>query len=150
MARSLICNWSKFETIFVATLLIDIFSITSPVSKYLQTKSIGYLQAWSMINKIKNQIKKLKNYIHMLFLFKTCQTFARNINYYFLNKHLIEIEEDFPHKRVYKKKMSGEKCKDESRNLSPYDKFKSDAFSIFEMEYLHLHFNFRIHKMHPF
>lgn len=45
MARSLINNWSKFEIICVATLLIDIYTITSPVSKYLQFKTINYLLA---------------------------------------------------------------------------------------------------------
>jgi len=53
MARSLIGNRSKFETIFIAALFIDIFSVTSLVSKYLQTKSINYLQAWAMIDTLK-------------------------------------------------------------------------------------------------
>jgi len=50
-------NWSKFETIFIAALFINIFSVTSPVSKYLQTKLINYLQAWAMIDTLKNRSK---------------------------------------------------------------------------------------------
>jgi hypothetical protein len=45
MARSLTNNWLKFEMICVTTLLIDIYTITSHVSKHLQFKSINYLQA---------------------------------------------------------------------------------------------------------
>lgn len=55
-ARCLINNWSKFEMICFATLLIDIYTITSPVSKYLQSKSINYLQAWKMIDTMKKEI----------------------------------------------------------------------------------------------
>lgn len=84
--------------------MIDIYSITSPVSKYLQSKSINYLQAWTMINTMKNLIKKLRNESHILFLFKKCKQFANNVNSYFLNEPFIEIEEDFPDKRVSKKK----------------------------------------------
>lgn len=60
MARSLINNWSKFEIICVATLLIDIYTITSPVSKYLQSKTINYLLAWNMIHYEKKKIQKKK------------------------------------------------------------------------------------------
>jgi len=72
MALSLIGNWSKFETIFMLTLFIDIFSVTSPVSKYLQTKSINYLQAWTMIDTLKKQIQNKRKDTHLLFLFKQC------------------------------------------------------------------------------
>lgn len=76
-------------------------------------------------------MKKLR--ILIFLLFKKCQQFANNVNSYFLNESFIEIENDFPDKRVSKKKkLSGEKCQDNCRNQSPYEKFKSDAFSILE------------------
>jgi len=84
--------------------LIDIYFITSPVSKYLQIESINYLQAWTVINTLKNQIKKLRNEDHILFVFKKCQKFANNVNSYFHNEPFIEIDEDFPDKQVSNKK----------------------------------------------
>jgi uncharacterized protein YlzI (FlbEa/FlbD family) len=60
----------------------------------------NYLQVWNMINTIKNLIKKLRNEVHILFLFKKYQQFSNNVNSYFLNDPFIEIEEDFPDKRV--------------------------------------------------
>lgn len=134
MARSLIGNWSKFETIFIATLFIDIFSVTSPVSKYLQTKSINYLQAWTMIDTLKKQIQNKRKDTHILFLFKQCQLFIKNVNSYFLTNELVDIEENFSDKRISKKKkMPGEHGQDESRSLSSYDRFKSEAFSILDV-----------------
>jgi len=67
-AKSLINNWSKFEIILIANLLLDIYAITSPVSVYLQTKSINYLQAWNMIETLQKKIEKKRNenYINSL------------------------------------------------------------------------------------
>jgi len=134
MARSLISNWSKFETIFIAALFIDIFSVTSPVSKYLQTKSINYLQAWAMIDTLKKQIQNKRKDAHILFLFKQCQLFTKNVNSYFLINKLVDIEENFSERRISKKKiMPGERGQDESRSLSSYDRVKSEAFSILDI-----------------
>ena len=50
IAKSLISNWSRFEIIiYISNLLLDIYSATTPVSIYLQTKTKNYLQAWNMI-----------------------------------------------------------------------------------------------------
>ncbi|XP_008179735.1 zinc finger MYM-type protein 1-like [Acyrthosiphon pisum] len=134
MARSLIGNWSKFETIFIAALFIDIFSVTSPLSKYLQTKSINYLQAWAMIDTLKKQIQNKRKDAHILFLFKQCQLFTKNVNSYFLTNQLVDIEENFSERRISKKKiMPGERGQDESRSLSSYDRVKFEAFSILDV-----------------
>jgi len=50
MARTLIEKWSLFRTILISFVLLDIYSITTPVSIYLQSKSLDYLKAWSMIS----------------------------------------------------------------------------------------------------
>jgi len=42
-ARSLINNWEKFDTIFIAVIILDLFSVTTSVSKYLQSSSLDYL-----------------------------------------------------------------------------------------------------------
>jgi len=53
IAKSLISNWTRFEIICISNLLLDIYSATTPVSIYLQTKTINYLQAWNMIAALK-------------------------------------------------------------------------------------------------
>ena len=50
MARTLIEKWSLFRTILISFVLLDIYSITTPVSIYLQSKSLDYLKTWSIIS----------------------------------------------------------------------------------------------------
>jgi len=49
MAKILFERWSNVETIFMASLILDIFSISTPLSVYLQTKSLNYMEALSII-----------------------------------------------------------------------------------------------------
>ncbi|CAI6365489.1 unnamed protein product [Macrosiphum euphorbiae] len=133
MAKSLITNWSKFEIILISNLLLDIYAITSPVSVYLQTKSINYLQAWNMIETLQKKIEKKRNENYINSLYTKCKSFAEKINLFFDEEDLIDIQEDFPIKRIPKKKtLSGEKCSDEVRIITPYTKFKSNAYSIID------------------
>jgi len=133
MARSLMNNWSKFEIICVSILLIDIYTITSPVSKYLQSKSINYLQAWKMIDTMKKEILKKRNDNYVLLLLKKCKHFAETVNYHYFNEDLVDIEDDFPQKRISKKKrLPGENCQDESRSVSSFEKFKLNSFNVLD------------------
>jgi len=133
MAKSLITNWSKFETILIANLLLDIYAVTSPISVYLQTKSINYLQAWNMIETLQKKIEKKRNENYINSLYTKCKSFAEKINLFFDEEDLIDIQEDFPIKRIPKKKtLSGEKCSDEVRNITPYSKFKSNVYSVLD------------------
>jgi len=105
MAKSLITNWSKFETILIANLLLDIYAVTSPISVNLQTKSINYLQAWNMIETLQKKIeKKNENYINSLYT--KCKSFAEKIHLCFDEEDLIDIQEDFLIKRRYSKKKN--------------------------------------------
>lgn len=74
----MISNWSRFEIIFISNLLLDIYSATTPVSIYLQNKTINYLQAWNMIPALKKEIEKKRNDEYVLNLYKKCQNFCKN------------------------------------------------------------------------
>ena len=51
MANILFEKWSNYETIFMASLILDIiFSVSTPLSVYFITKSLNYMQDWSMDN----------------------------------------------------------------------------------------------------
>lgn len=85
--------------------MLDIYAVTSQVSVYLQTKSINYLQAWNMIETLRK--KRYKNYINSLYT--KCKSFTEKINLFFDEDYLIDIQEDFPIKRISKKKHYLEK-----------------------------------------
>lgn len=80
MAKSLINNWSTFEIILISNLLLDIYAITCPVSVYLQTKSINYLQAWNMIETLQKKIEKKRNENYINSLYTKCKKNAEKIN----------------------------------------------------------------------
>ena len=80
IAKSLISNWSKFEIICISNLLLDIYSVTTPVSIYLQTKTINYLQAWNMIAALKKEIEKKKTDEYVLNVYEKYQHFF--VGYY--------------------------------------------------------------------
>lgn len=133
MARTLIEKWSLFRTILISFVLLDIYSITTPVSIYLQSKSLDYLKAWSMISIMLKKIKKLRNDEHVLYLYKRSQEYTKKNNIFFKDEPLINIEEDFIEKRVSMKKMlPGQTATDESRNITQFNKFKYMVFSIID------------------
>jgi len=41
--RALLINWTSYETILTAFLFLQLFSATTPVSKYLQTGRLDYI-----------------------------------------------------------------------------------------------------------
>lgn len=83
MAKTLLEKWSNFETIFIASLILDIFSASTPLSAYQQTKSLNYQQAWSMIVTLKQQILKKRNDDKIEFLYQKCKEFTKKINNFF-------------------------------------------------------------------
>ncbi|VVC35453.1 Hypothetical protein CINCED_3A014240 [Cinara cedri] len=44
-AHTLLETWSQFQTSFAAMIILNLFSITSPVSKFLQSYALDYLRA---------------------------------------------------------------------------------------------------------
>uniref|UniRef100_A0A2S2R3L7 Uncharacterized protein n=1 Tax=Sipha flava TaxID=143950 RepID=A0A2S2R3L7_9HEMI len=59
-AHTLLQNWSKFEIILTAAIYLDIFTISSPVSKFLQSRSLNYLIAFNMTTSLVKRIKEKK------------------------------------------------------------------------------------------
>ena len=48
-ANDLVCKLLQFDTVLTAFLHNRIFSITAPLSEYLQTRGIDLLQMWRMV-----------------------------------------------------------------------------------------------------
>ncbi|XP_025204003.1 uncharacterized protein LOC112600891 [Melanaphis sacchari] len=105
-ARTLLQNWSKFDVIMTAAIYLDIFSISSPISKFLQSPSLNYLTAFNMINNLHKEIRSRRD----------------NADSIFINLYTkVEYQK--------KKKMSGEKATDERPNMSQIDRFKIETFN---------------------
>lgn len=129
MARTLLEKWTKFDTIMTAKVLLDLFEVTSIVSCYLQYKHLDYLKAWAKVNTLLEQVTKKRSDDQFKLLYDNCVAFMEEIRKFLGDKLGLDIESDFPEKRVpIKKKMPGETATDESRNFSPYQRFKTDTF----------------------
>lgn len=149
--RSLIQNWTKFENIFTAVIILDLFSVTTPVSKYLQSPSLDYLRAWKMVETLSTQISSKRTEEHFSKLYASTKEFVKKCSEFFANTESgemetddpgdgvdeletivpaieIEIEEDFPVKRISRrKKVSDEKASDE-RSSDPCSNFRREVF----------------------
>ncbi|KAL4120303.1 hypothetical protein QTP88_013020 [Uroleucon formosanum] len=95
---------------FIAKSLIT----TTPVSIYLQTKTINYLQAWNMIAALKKEIEKKRTDEYVLNLYEKCQYFCKKINNHFCEEDLINIEVDFPIKHTIKNSIESRFMKNEN------------------------------------
>jgi len=51
--NSLFEKWSNVKTIFMDSLILDIFSVCALLSVFLQSKSLNYMQVWLMITTLK-------------------------------------------------------------------------------------------------
>ena len=151
LARSLIDNWMKFDVIFTAVLILDLFSITTPVSKYLQSISLDYLRAWKMVDTMLDQLKSKRNEQHFLKLYEKTKLFAKKCNEFFSNEaekdevhesdadedgrsareenFLIELEEDFKVKRTpIRKRRNDEQAGGEQPNFDACQDFRINVF----------------------
>lgn len=124
-------KWTIFETLLTALIISDLFDITSPISVYLQSKTLDYLKAWSLVHKLLEQIERKRNGEKFSQLYEKCGIFTKSLNNIFKNQ--LDIENDFIRKRIaIKKKMPGEKASDESSLFSPHTRFRVTYFEILD------------------
>ena len=132
-ARSLLKNWSLYENILTSFLLLQLFSETTPVSSYLQTKGLDYIAAWNQINHLMERMKVFSEEKNYESLKNRVATFITAVNEWLDQDESemsenIEIETEFPQKRIRKvKKRPGEKASDDKCNWSPDQKYRVDV-----------------------
>ncbi|CAI6377107.1 unnamed protein product [Macrosiphum euphorbiae] len=133
MARTLLEKWSQFDTLFASIIILDLFSITSPVSKYLQSDSIDYLRAWRSVETLLELVSKKRNGEHYTKLYNKCKLFAQKLNTFFIDEPLLDFQDNFVSKRIsVKKKNPGELSNDEVKTLSPFKKTRGTYFQILD------------------
>lgn len=105
MATNLLSTISSFKFITHLLLMKNIFKHTSPLSIYLQSPSLDFITALTMVDNCARKLSELRNELHLDILLAEAKKFS-------LENELEEVW--FPEKRVQRrKKMAGEKINDE-------------------------------------
>ncbi|KAF0707284.1 zinc finger MYM-type protein 1-like, partial [Aphis craccivora] len=118
-AKSLSMRLSSFEFIIVMNLVKTIFAITTPVSNYLQSKSIDFIEAINLVDVAKNRLIDLRDDDKCQNLINEAKSFAKDQNL---------TERNFKEVRLRKKKnMPGELSRDEISSTAQ-DVFRSDVY----------------------
>ncbi|KAL4142041.1 hypothetical protein QTP88_004573 [Uroleucon formosanum] len=118
MAKNLISVITSFQFVLVLVLMRKIFSISTEVSNYLQSKSIDFMQAIKMVNVAKNRLKMVRTDDGCTEIINSAKEFATKNNL---------LQCDFKVIRARKKKiMPGELSRDEVL-CSPADLFRCDV-----------------------
>lgn len=100
MARTLLEKWSQFDTLFASIIILDLFSITSPVSKFLQSDSMDYLRAWCSVETLLELVSNKRNEEHYTKLYNKCKLFAQKLNTFFIDEPLLDFQDNFVSKRI--------------------------------------------------
>ncbi|XP_060846214.1 SCAN domain-containing protein 3-like [Rhopalosiphum padi] len=114
-------------------------------NKLYRLQKIGVTRWWSKdkalssiidINLVENNqnVENSKFVTFLEFLISVNEGNFNTSSKYMARSLIVDIEENFSDKRISKKKkMPGEHGQDESRSLSSYDRFKSEAFTILDV-----------------
>lgn len=134
MARNLASQWLKFENLFISFVLLDMFLVITPVSKYLQSKTIDYAVAWDLVQILLKQLNEKRNDQHFEVLYIKTKEYATAVNSKLEGSNIdLELELDFAERRISKKKrMPGEKSKDDATEISTAQHFKLVFFNILD------------------
>lgn len=132
LAKVLLEKWTKFETILMAAIMLDLFEVTSPVSEFLQSKQLDYSKAWGTVQTLLGQIQKKNCEEYFDEIVIRCQKFVSEIEALLeTSSTAIDIQSEFSAPRVSsKKRMFDEKAKDEARGLSPKQKYRAAYFEM--------------------
>jgi len=110
---------SSFDFVITMILLRKIFSITTPLSNYLQSKSVDFIEALRLINTSKEQLAKMRSDKKYEEMVKEAKQFA-------IHHNLTEVDFKESRKRT-KKILPGEKASDEVQSSS-FDKYRYHTY----------------------
>jgi len=95
-ASSLATTISAFRFVVTMLFIQKVFSITTPLSRYLQSKNLDFIQAVVLIDEVKESLKNLRTGDKFLKLINEAQHFAREHNL---------VETEFKEIRIRKKNL---------------------------------------------
>ncbi|XP_065682446.1 uncharacterized protein LOC136095619 [Hydra vulgaris] len=126
-ASSLLDNLCSFKIILTAHIFLNIFKIIGPTSRYLQTRGMDLISAWSMVDSVKQEIG------HLTFdnILENSVHFSNNMNDLLNSMNLPDdllVPSTLPITRQSRKKrMYDELYADETPEL-PLDKFRVETY----------------------
>jgi len=130
-ADGMLKSFLKFETIVTAQTYLKLFLYTTPLSEYLQTSGLDYIQAYRMVDSTITTLKSIsRNFEEIL---DSATNFSRRVN-----EQIEETELDFPYmaetelptERLRRKKqMIGEMSRDEPIEC-PRTKYRVEVFNV--------------------
>lgn len=94
-ANSLLNRFLSFEVILTAMTYLRIFEKTTPVSDYLQTKGLHFVQAWRQISMVTSSLKKIQRDFNSVY--ENAQNFVKIMSSELGDEFCIENE--LPQKR---------------------------------------------------
>lgn len=119
----------KYETIILSQIFLQIFSSTTPLSLYLQTKGLDIFQAYKMVKQTTNILnEQSRNFENIL---EASNTFTEWANITFNDRHLgLNIPREFTEHRISRKKiMAGEISKDDP-TINQVNKYRINVFNV--------------------
>ena len=126
-AKVIMDHFQKFETIITAFIFLRVYSITTPLSLYPQTKGLDMLQAWRMVETTAKQINDVSRDFERIHM--TAKYFFEVANEA-LEESNLEVGTALPKKRVRRKKrLDGEQCQDEAV-VDELESFKVNTFNL--------------------
>lgn len=129
-ALSLLKKFCSFETVLVAMMFLQIFKITTPLSDYLQTPNLDFVQAYNQISCTYKCILKVKdNFDHVMKAAKNFVNYSKSKIENYEDQIDIEVEEQLPIRRKrFIKRMPGELAQDEYI-IDDIDRFRVMTFN---------------------
>ena len=122
-------NLLKYENIITAQIFLKIFSITGPLSRYLQTRGLDLLKCNHMLETTIEQLRSIQR--DFISIQEATNTFLRWAKLELESKDIdADIQEHFTNvRRRYVKKFYEEKSIDEQPQ-SPEERFKISTFNV--------------------
>jgi len=120
-AKNLYIIISSFTFVLNLKLMKKIFCYTTPLSVYLQSPVIDFIQALTMVDNLNKQIKKLRTNHEAEYLLNEAKTFASD-------KGL--TESCLPDIRIRRRKIMPGEAPTEHLIVNPLDKFRTEVYFV--------------------
>ena len=122
----------QFDTVLTAFLYNRIFSITSPLSEYLQTRGIDLLQTWRMVESSTKCLQRISRDFSTVH--DRAVNFCNDVNKILSlqateEQEIIEVSTSFPSQQVRIRKIQADEDRSEEIVLSAREQYKVEVFN---------------------
>ncbi|KAL4148670.1 hypothetical protein QTP88_002842 [Uroleucon formosanum] len=119
LATTLLKNITSFSFVSIMFLTKTIFEITTPLSKYLQSPAIDFMQALVMVDSVKQQLTNLRTT-------EGAHEVLQNAKQFAIDNELDETQ--LPEIRLRKRKRMFDEISEDEIISNPVDNFKSKVY----------------------